>query len=326
MRILITGGAGFIGYHLASQLSEDPTNYVVLLDNFVRGEFDDEFEDLVSKSNVDFLSGDLTEPQTYEKVGAEYDEVYHLAAIIGVRNVISQPHEVLRVNLLSTLLILDWLTKGGGRKILFSSTSEVYAWTQQFYELPIPTREDVPLSLTDLQNPRSTYAASKILGELAVTQFCTTHDKPFVIVRFHNVYGPRMGYEHVIPELYQRAVNGENPLVVCSANHSRAFCFVTDAVAATIRSMREASAEGQTINVGNDLEEVTIGVLAHLLLARTKIAAGIELRDEPRDPIVRRCPDISRARKLLGYQPEVTLDQGLTRTLAWYDQRARQVP
>lgn len=317
-RILITGGAGFIGYHLASELSKDPENHIVLLDNFARGKFDHELQTLVSKSNVDLLSGDLAEVPTLEKVGRGYDEVYHLAAIVGVRNVISQPQEVLKANLLSTLHILEWFTKGGGQKILFSSTSEVYAWTQQFYELPIPTGEDVPLSLTDLRNPRTTYAASKIFGELAITHYCTTYEKAFVIVRFHNIYGPRMGYEHVIPELYQRAINGEDPLIVYSAKHSRAFCYVTDAVRATILSMREPSAVGQTLNVGNDLEEVTIGELARVLLEKAKVRASIEPREDPTDPIVRRCPDISRARELLGYQPEVRLDEGLAKTLAWY--------
>ena len=184
--------------------------------------------------------------------------------------------------------------------------------------MPVPTPEDVPLSLTDLSNPRSAYAGSKIFGELNVTQYCTAHDKPFVIVRYHNVYGPRMGFEHVIPQLYQRALSGQNPLMVYSADHRRAFCYVSDAVEATVRAMRESAAGGKTLNIGNDEEEVTMADLAGRLLAtggiRAEITAGVALND----PIKRRCPDLRLARRLLAYRPRVGLDEGLERTLSWY--------
>ena len=318
-RILITGGAGFIGYHLALQLSQDPSSHLVLVDNFVRGRLDQDLEALVQRPNVRLISADLTDTAAFDQVGSGYDEVYHLAAIIGVRNVLERPHEVLRVNAMATLLLMDWFIEGGGKKLLFSSTSEAYAWTQRFHTLPIPTPEDVPLSLTDLRNPRSSYAGSKMFGELAVTQYCAVYDKPFVIVRYHNVYGPRMGNEHVIPELYSRAFNGQNPLVVYSAKHRRAFCYVTDAVEATVRAMREEAANGHTINIGNDLEEVTIGELAKRVLVTTGIRADIVPQAAENDPIVRRCPDITLARKLLGYEPQVMLNVGLERTLAWYE-------
>ena len=320
-RILITGGAGFVGYHLAFQLSQEPTNHLVLVDNFVRGQLDQDLETLIERPNVRLISADLTDAASFEQLGSGYDEVYHLAAIIGVRNVVKRPHEVLRVNAVATLFLLNWFARGGGRKLLFSSTSEVYAWTQHFYRLPIPTPENVPLSLSDLGNPRSSYAGSKIFGELAVTQYCAIYDKPFVIVRYHNVYGPRMGNEHVIPELYYRALSGQNPLVVYSANHRRAFCYVIDAVTATISAMREKSAEGHTINIGNDLEEVTIGELAKYLLRTVGIQANIAPQVAGDDPIVRRCPDISVARELLSYEPKAMLGEGLKQTLAWYAQR-----
>jgi UDP-glucose 4-epimerase/UDP-glucuronate decarboxylase len=219
------------------------------------------------------------------------------------------------------LNVLDWFTRGGASKILFSSTSEAYAWTQQFHPLPIPTPEDVPVALTDLGNPRSSYAGSKIFGELAITHACAAAAKRFAIVRYHNVYGPRMGYEHVIPELYQRVVAGENPLAVFSARHSRAFCYVSDAISATIAAMESETADGATLNVGNDREELTIGELAQRILVKANVVRAIEARDATYDPIARRCPDISRARTLLGFEPQVTLDEGLDRTFAWYAPR-----
>lgn len=320
-RILITGGAGFIGYHLAARVSEFGEDEVVLVDNFARGQKDEEWERLVTRRNVQCLSLDLTQPTAFDQLGRGYDEVYHLAAIIGVRNVLERPEEVLRVNALSTLLLLGWFANQGGAKVLFSSTSEAYAWTQQFYSLPVPTPEQVPLALTDLDNPRSSYAGSKIFGELAVRQYCRVHKKPFAIVRYHNVYGPRMGHDHVVPELYRRASRGENPLKVYSAGHTRAFCYVSDAITATIAAMRTPAADGEVFNVGNDREEVTIGELAQRILRLANLTAAIEASEAKHDPIQRRCPDLSRTRKLLHVEPQVLLDEGLAQTLAWYRQR-----
>ena len=201
--------------------------------------------------------------------------------------------------------------------MLFSSTSEAYAWTQKFHELPIPTPEDVPLALTEIGNARSSYAGSKIFGELAVTHGCVSAGLPFVNVRYHNVYGPRMGFEHVIPQLFERTLAGENPLVVYSTDHSRAFCYISDAVKATIAAMESEAANGATINIGNDAE-VTIGDLAQRILAKVNPGATIEPREAKHDPILRRCPDISRARALLGFEPRVPLDEGLDKTFAWY--------
>lgn len=317
-RILVTGGAGFIGANLAARLAEDPAAEVVVVDNLSRGRLDSELEALARRPNVRFETGDLTSEGTWRSLGTGYDEVYHLAAVIGVKHVLARPADVIRVNALSTIHLLDWFAAGGGARLLFASTSEVYAWTQAHFGLPVPTPEDVPLALTDLQNPRSSYAGSKIFGELAVAQYATAHAEWATAVRYHNVYGPRMGHEHVIPELLARALAGEDPLKVYSADHTRAFCYVADAVDATIAAVRCDTAAGTVINVGNDREELSIGELAERLLRRANIAAAIAPQPSPHDPIRRRCPDLTRARELLGYEPQVTLDEGLDRTIAWY--------
>lgn len=316
--ILITGAAGFIGYHLAATLADDPDCTLTLVDNFRRGVMDREFTELCNRSNVKFLSQDLLGDSAFAELGRDFDEVYHLAALLGVENVLRDPVAVLNVNTILTFKLLEWAISNGVRKILFSSTSEVYAWTQQFYTLPVPTPEDVPLSLTDLKNPRTTYAASKIFSELAVTHYLLKANIPFVIVRYHNVYGPRMGNDHVIPQLYHRAISGQDPLVVYSPQHIRAFCYVSDAVAATISSMRADSATNQTINIGNDQEQIAIESLARKILQYAKLAPRIDPRPAANDPIARRCPDISKARTLLGYRPAVSLDEGLQKTLGWY--------
>jgi UDP-glucuronate decarboxylase len=322
-RILITGGAGFIGFHLTQRLVEQSSDEITIVDDFSRGHPDEELEELTSRAGVDVRTGDLTDPETWTRLGGGYDEIYHLAAIVGVRNVLARPDHAIRVNALSTVHFLDWFVEGGGEKVLFSSTSEVYAWTQRAYGLPVPTPEGRPCCLTDLSDPRSAYAGSKIFGELAVTQYCRAHEKRFVIARYHNVYGPRMGMDHVIPELFQRARNGQNPLVVYSVDHMRAFCYVSDAVEATIAAMRRRGADGETINIGNDLEEVAIGELASKLVRRTGLQVGLAPHAAANDPVERRCPDLTRARELLGYEPRVSLDEGLDRTLAWYERNMR---
>jgi UDP-glucose 4-epimerase/UDP-glucuronate decarboxylase len=317
LNVLITGGAGFLGLHLARRLAAEGCR-ITLVDNFVRGRRDRDLEALAAQPGVRLLPGDLTRPETLAALGDGYDEVYHLAAIIGVQNVLERPAEVVRVNAMATLLLLDWFVRGGARKFLFSSTSEAYAWTQGFHPLPIPTPEQVPLALTELKNPRSSYAGSKIFGELAVTQYGLAHHLPTVIVRYHNVYGPRMGFEHVIPQLYQRALAADGPLTVYSPDHLRAFCHVADAVTATVAAMRNPAADGGTFNIGNDQAESSIADLALRILALAGKPPSIHGVPAANDPIRRRCPDITLARTVLGFEPKVDLQAGLEDTLRWY--------
>lgn len=317
-RILITGGAGFVGYHLATYLLQDPCNELVLVDSFTRGRRDEDFGRLLQNPHARLIEADLTEPGIYGELGDGYDEVYHLAAKLGVKNVMDHPDQVIRVNVLATLLLLDWFVSGSNKKLVFSSTSEVYAWTAQFYSLPVPTPEDVPLALSDLHHPRASYAGSKMLGELAVHQYCQQNQKEYSIVRYHNVYGPRMGYEHVIPQLYLRVLDGQNPLEVFSPDHVRAFCYISDAVDATVRAMRYPAANGQTINIGNDREELEMEDLARRIVALSGKEVAITPKENPHDPIRRRCPNIHQARRLLEYEPKTSLNEGLEQTLTWY--------
>ncbi len=323
-RILITGGAGFVGVHLARRLI-DNGDEVVLLDDFSRGRDDAELAELTARDAITTVTGDITDAAIYERLGKGFDQVYHLAAVIGVRHVMERPHDVVRINAVGTLNLLDWYADGGANAFLFASTSEAYAWTKQVMNIPTPTPEDVPLALTDIKNPRSSYAGSKIFGELATTQYGEMYKKPYAIVRFHNVYGPRMGWDHVIPELHERARGGENPLTVYSADHSRAFCYIGDAIDGITAAIDVATDGGPcgTYNIGNDDEEITMGDLATRLLATADIDAGIQPLEAKHDPIKRRCPDVSRARADLGYAPKVDLDEGLKRTLAWYDDHPR---
>tara|TARA_Y100001963_G_C6747844_1_gene432531 strand:+ start:663 stop:1646 length:984 start_codon:yes stop_codon:yes gene_type:complete len=315
MKILVTGGTGFIGLGLATHLSENGDN-VTVCDNNFRGQYDEVVSKAIETYNLKFVKCDLTNVDELEKLDKDYDEIYHLAAINGTENFYKIPEKVLRVNILTTLNLLDWVvTLEKKPKILFSSSSESYAGT---VDKKIPTPEDVTLSIDDVHNPRFSYAGSKIIGELLFVNYARQHDLDMRIVRYHNIYGPRMGFEHVMPQFSLRALRGENPFTVNGANNTRAFCFITDACEATKRVMRSKKAKNQVVNIGNDSEEIKISDLAKKILILSNSQADIELRDAPSGSTMRRCPDVQKLKALTGYESKTGLDEGLSELFLWY--------
>jgi UDP-glucose 4-epimerase/UDP-glucuronate decarboxylase len=240
-----------------------------------------------------------------------------LAAVVGVRNVTRDPARVIRVNTLAALNVLEWLTPAAG-VLFFASTSEVYAGGVSVGHTPVPTPETVPVTIATIENPRFAYAASKILGEAAVIHCAAAKGVPFVIGRLHNVYGPRMGADHVVPELCLRALDREDPFRVWSVAQRRAFCHVADAVEAITRLTAAPAAWGHIVNVGNDAEETTIGDLAALILRLGGHAPTVEALPAVAGSVDRRCPDLTRLRTLTGFAPKVGLEAGVGETFAWY--------
>src|SRR3989344_2193775 len=168
MKVLITGGAGFIGFHLAKHLSNQNYN-LTLLDNFERGKEDEEFKELIKKDNVSFIKADITKPEAFDKL-QDYDQIYHLAAINGTENFYNIPDKVLKVGILGTLNVLDWFVKQKKGKLLFTSSSETYAGTLKLIgdKFPIPTPENISLTIDDPTNVRWSYGVGKIAGEVAM--------------------------------------------------------------------------------------------------------------------------------------------------------------
>ncbi|MBR9678829.1 MAG: NAD-dependent epimerase/dehydratase family protein [Nanoarchaeota archaeon] len=313
-KVLVTGGAGFIGYHLSKELSHDCEVFV--LDNFVRGKKDELFEELLSKSNVHLLDVDLTSQGDIAKIGSDYDEVYHLASINGTENFYTIPAKLLRNNTLVNINILDWFINSGSKRILISSSSEFYADAMTHIGLRIPTPENVPFHLNDVSNPRWTYAASKLIGEMAFINYERDYNIDMRIIRYHNVYGPRMGDKHVIPNFLERVYNNANPFNILG-NNTRAFCFVSDTVKATIQVMRSDECSGQTIHVGNDSEEIRMADLAKTMFEVLGHDVEIKFKPSPEGSVDRRCPDISKLRKL-GFKQQVSLKQGIFLTHEYY--------
>lgn len=220
--------------------------------------------------------------------------------------------------MLAEVLELARLQRGLER-FVFASTSEVYAGTLRREGGPLPTPEDVPLTLPDLGEPRGAYLLSKIYGEAMSLHA----GLPVTILRPHNVYGPRMGLAHVIPELLERAhaATENGSLEVFSVEHRRTFCFVDDAVELVARAALAPRCEGEVLNVGAAAPEITIAELARVVLRvvgrELEIVPGPETAGSP----PRRLPDMTKTTELTGYRAHVDLETGVRRTYDWY--RAR---
>ncbi|HEX6210083.1 MAG TPA: NAD-dependent epimerase/dehydratase family protein [Methylomirabilota bacterium] len=318
-RVLVLGGAGFIGYHLAVRLA-DEGHALTLVDDLSRGRADAALAALCARPGVRFVEADLTMPGALHVLSRDWDQVYMLAAVVGVRNVERDPARVLRTNTLALQQVLDWLP-AAGETLFFSSTSEVYAGSVALGLAGVPTGEDVALTIPDAGAPRTAYALSKILGEAAVIHAGRARGLRWVIGRYHNVYGPRMGADHVIPELALRAIRREDPFRLYGARQRRAFCHVADAVDATLSLASTEAARGRVVNIGNDAEETVIEDLAELVLRRAGYRPAIERVPAPAGSPERRCPDLRRLRALTGLAPKVSLETGLAETFDWYSAR-----
>ena len=201
-------------------------------------------------------------------------------------------------------------------RLLFASTSEVYAGTLEKYGLEIPTAEGANIVLSSLSSPRTTYMLSKIVGEV----MCQHSDVPFTIFRQHNIYGPRMGMAHVIPELLRKVwdIQPPRPLEVYSADHYRSFCYIDDAVEMLKRMLNIDACDQETLNLGAQGPEIAMSDLAQICID----LIGKNLIIKPMAPTSgsphRRAPNMSRSRHLLGYEARIGLEQGIERTLDWY--------
>lgn len=315
-KTLITGGAGFIGLHLARRLSA--TRDVTLLDDFSRGRSDTALSDLLG--HVELVEHDLTTPVPDGLLADDFTEVYHLAAVVGVAESNDNPRRVLRTNLLTTVHLLDWLSGLTGATLCFASSSEAYAGSVEAGLAAVPTAEDVPLALPDPSVARSSYGFSKIAGEVLCRTYAHAHGFPLRMVRFHNVYGPRMGYDHVIPQFVERLLSGADPFGIHGADQTRAFCHVDDAVDAIIALTALPTKEPLLVNVGNDEEEIRIRDLARKVFDTLDRHPAVDVHPAPPLSPARRLPDLARLRELTGHRSKVGLDEGLRRTCAWYAQ------
>jgi UDP-glucose 4-epimerase len=316
-KTLIIGGGGFIGAHLAQKLVAADGS-VDILDNFSRAVRDPFLQKIEEMKSVRLIDADMLDSATPTIMDDDYTAIYQFAAIIGVRHVLERPYEVLHKNVLIQAHAIELAKRQRElNRFVFASTSEVYAGSLKHMTLQVPTPEDVPIALTSLEHPRTSYMLSKIYGEA----MCQQSDLPFTIVRPHNVYGPRMGLAHVLPELIKkaRALPQGGQLEVASVDHRRAFCFIDDAIEILHNLASNPKAVDGTFNLGNQEQEVSIGEIARIVLEVTsrKDLEVVPLPETPGSP-ARRCPDMTKTTNLIGSLPFLSLKDGVERTYKWY--------
>jgi UDP-glucose 4-epimerase len=315
-RVLITGGAGFIGLHLAQAFAARGDS-VDLLDNFGRGVRDAALQKALGNPQVRLIERDLLAQGSVHDLPDDFDFIFHFAAIIGVVHVLQRPFDVLIHNaqLLANAVELARRQRKL-RRFVFASTSEVYAGTLSAFGMKIPTPESTPLTISDVAQPRTSYMLSKIHGEA----MCWHSGLPFTIVRPHNVYGPRMGMSHVVPELLKRAHQARDgdKLQVFSAGHRRTFCYIDDAVDLLLRIVDSEACRNVSVNLGSTDQEVTMAEVAQVVADVVGRKLVLEpLPDTPGSP-ARRAPDMELSRSLTHYQSRVKLRDGVARTYDWY--------
>ena len=315
MKILITGGAGFLGSHLGDLLLSQGHEVVAL----------DTSSDLKIRHNVGnpkfhFIKGSILDHDLMDSLIAKCDKVFHLAAVVGVEHYVEDPLHVLNINVNGTQEVIK-LAYRYDKKVIFSSTSEVYGKSK---DTPFREYGDRLLGATSID--RWCYSTSKAVGE----HFCFAYGKlglPVVIVRFFNAYGPRLDridVGRVITIFMGQLLRGEPLTVIGDGKQTRAFTYVGDAVRALAAAGEKDEAVGGIFNIGTDRETTVLELAEAMIRAFPETGSKItfvqqqEVYGESYEDIPRRYPDITRMREILGVDPSTPLEEGLRRTIEWF--------
>ena len=323
MRVLITGGAGFIGSHLADACIARGDE-VFVLDDLSTGTLDN-LAQLAGNPRFHFTHGTVRNTQTVEKLVDACDVVFHLAAAVGVQLIVEQPVRTIETNVHGTEVILSAAARHG-KRVLITSTSEVYGLSQD-----IPFREDSSLVIGATTKSRWGYACSKALDEFLALAYYRERNLPVVIVRLFNTVGPRQvgRYGMVIPRLVAQALDGAALTVHGTGEQTRCFGYVGDIVDAILKLMEHPEAAGEVFNLGST-EEVSINALAERVLAVTGSRSSVvhvpyaEAYVDGFEDMPRRVPDTSKAEKHVGFRAQTSLDDILRAVVSAMRKRSRE--
>jgi dTDP-glucose 4,6-dehydratase/UDP-glucose 4-epimerase len=299
MKYLVTGGTGFIGRSVVAKLLEQG-HKVVVFDNDFRGDR----KQLENYDKIQVILGDIRDPLSVDKAATKVDSIIHLAFINGTRHFYQNPDLVVDVGIRGMLNVADAAKKHGVKEIILMSSSETYQ-----YPNLIPTPENVQLVIPDILNPRYSYGGAKIASELILINYCMPFIEKWKIIRPHNIYGPKMGDGHVIPNLINK-IHNNNASITIQGNgkQTRAFCHIDDFKEAFKLVINPVVPNG-IYNIGID-QEISILDLTKKLLFLMKKQLEIEFTEGNFGETTRRCPEISKLRSL-GFDPKVTLETGL---------------
>ena len=300
---LITGGQGFIGKAVSLSLLDQGNKVIIFDNNFRKKNFS------IKHKNLQLIDGDIRNIANLNKIQNKIDSVVHLAAINGTRNFYEKPNLVLEVGIKGIINIIDFCKNKKIKEIFLASSSEVYQ------NAPIyPTDEKVRLIIPDPHNPRFSYSSTKIISEILLLN--SDFFKKAVIFRPHNIYGPDMGYKHVIPELIIKTIKEKNYLdIQGNGKNKRSFCYIEDFIDA-FNVIIKKGRHKEIYNIGNT-EEVKILNLSKLIISLLNKDLKIKISTKPFYNAKRRLPDIKKLNKL-GYKPKINLKKGLKKTIDWY--------
>ena len=315
MNYLITGGAGFIGFNLANILSNNSNNKIVIFDNLSKQSLDNDLKKIIKRKNIKFIKGDLKNISKIIKL-KNFDYIYHFAAILGVKKVIQNPYLTLIENIISTKEVIEYAKKQKSLKnICFTSTSEVYAKTLESGLTKYPTTEKVDFLIKGDFNERSSYAISKIVGEYLFNY----SSLKFVIFRPHNIFGARMGFAHVIPQLIKKFLDKKNSFInVDNPLHKRTFCHIDYAIKLILKISHNKSTSGQIYNIGAPTKEISINELAKQIkkiLNSDKKIISTKTINKDYSPKKRK-PQMNKSKVFL--KDKHNFAQGLNNTVNWY--------
>jgi len=302
--VLVTGGTGFIGSHLVEDLVSKGYD-VTVLDNFSNR------QPHLPGTRVKLVKGDIRDLKTVTDATKGASIVYHLAAVLGVEYAYQHPVEVLDVEIMGTLNVLEASRKNNVKIVVYGSSSEVYGEPAS-----LPISEDAPTT------PRSTYAVAKLTGERYCDAYRRAYGLDCVVLRYFNVYGPRQDDRFVIPRFIRAALNRVQLEVYGPGDQCRDFTFIKDAVQVSVTASQTERAKSQIFNVGTGVK-TKVHDVAKLIVELTGsnssiVSKGSDTLPRPLEAeIFNRVADISRSRKLLGYEPQVSLRDGIASTIGW---------
>jgi UDP-glucose 4-epimerase len=314
MRVLITGGAGFVGSHLAEALLERGDE-VFVIDDLSTGSIDN-ITHLKPHPKFHYTIDTVTNEPVLAELIDRCDTIVHLAAAVGVKLIVEAPVRTIETNVHGTEVVLKLANKKK-KLVLIASTSEVYGKS-----VSVPFREDADLVLGPTSKHRWAYACSKMIDEFLALAYWKERKLPVIVVRLFNTVGPRQTgqYGMVVPNFVRQALSGEPITVFGDGSQSRSFTYVGDVVRAMVALINEPKAVGEVFNIGNGAE-ISIGDLAGKIKSMTGSRSPIvkipydQAYEAGFEDMPRRVPDISKIRSLIGYEPTVHLDDILTRVI-----------